>query len=132
MLFRSLGINNTPWSGVSNALNHFTLVGKAVASGSLSAATWVSTSLTLTAQNGYVYAKIIAIGNENNRNNGFREYVVLWNTNDGWSVTQLATANEGNNYGLVDLQMSGTTVQVKAANNASNGLYRLFVTYYMW
>ena len=127
----NFGVAVTPWTGISNAFNFKTLVANYQANGTLNGGTWVSTSITLTAASNFVFAKIIAVGHENTRNNGFREYFVSWNSPVGWSVVQLATANQGNDYGLVDIQMSGSTVQVKAANNLSVGQYRLYVTYYL-
>lgn len=127
----NVGVAVTPWTGVSNAFNYQKGVARYVAAGNMQGASWVNTGITLVANSEFVYARVVAIGSENNRNSGYREFTILWNQYDGWSVSNTLSNNQGNNYGLVDIQMSGANLQVKAANNASGGLYRIFLTYYL-
>lgn len=127
----NVGVAVTPWTGVSNALNYKTGAMRYVAAGNMQGASWVNTGITLVANSEFVYARVVAIGSENNRNSGYREFTILWNQYDGWWVANTLSNNQGNNYGLVDIQMSGANLQVKAANNASGGLYRIFLTYYL-
>ena len=128
---QNVGANITPWTGISNAFNYQTGVQRVIASGNMTAGTWANTSLVLTASNGFVFAELVATGNENGRNNGIRVYNIVWNTYDGWAVSLKYNTQEGNDYGQVDVQMNGSTVQVKAVNNSSGGNYRLYLTYYL-
>jgi hypothetical protein len=127
----NFGVGVVPWNGTTNGLNFKTLVANYQANGSMTTSSWADTSITLNSASSFVFAKIIAVGHENGRNNGFREYFVSWNPYAGWSTNLLVTSNQGNDYGLVDVRMNGSTVQVKAVNNASNGQYRLYVTHYL-
>lgn len=130
--FGNIGANVVPWTGLSNAFNYVTGVQRYIANGNMNAGTWTNTSLTLTTSNdGFVYAELVAIGHENGRNNGYKVYTILWNQYDGWQVSLKYSSQHGNNYGMVDVRMSGSTVQVKAENNVSGGAYRLFLTYYI-
>ncbi len=128
----NIGLNVVPWSGITNSFNYSTGVGRAIASGGMNAGSWTNTSLVLTPNNEFIFTELVAIGTENGRNNGYRVYTILWNQYDGWQVSLKYSSQHGNNYGQVDVQMNGTTVQVKAANNASTGGYRLFLTYYLY
>ncbi len=131
----SFGVAVSPSSQVPNSLQFSRIGNRYTAGGGMNGSTWVNTGIILTQASpeymNSVYALVDAIGNENGRNQGIRRFFILMNAFDGTSISQIYSYNQGNNYGLVDIQMSGYQIQVKAANNASGGPWRLYVQEYI-
>lgn len=127
----SFGVNIAPSTVVPNSLQYSRVGRRYMANGNMSGATWVNTGITFTASNSYCFILVDALGNENGRNNGFRRYIMFYNIYSGWSTTGAIINNQhGNDYGLVDVRYT-STLEVKAANNVSGGLYYIYATEYL-
>ena len=125
------GIGVTPSTAVPTSLQYARVGRRHMASGGMSGSTWVNTGITFTPSNSYCYVLVDALGNENGRNNGFRRYIVFYNFYSGWATTGAIINNQhGNDYGLVDVRYT-STLEVKAANNASGGPYFIYATEYL-
>jgi hypothetical protein len=95
--------------------------------GNLSGSTWITTGVTLAANHLGSY-EVYVNGNENGQNQCTRIYMVFYNIYTGWGAALVSTTYIGNDYGWVDIQVtSGGTIQVRAANSVSTGLYRVIV-----
>jgi hypothetical protein len=96
--------------------------------GNLAGATWITTGITLTANHLGSY-EVYVNGHENGQNQCIRIYNVFYNIYTGWGAVLVSTNYIGNDYGWVDLRMtSGGTIQVKAGNSVSTGVYRISLT----
>ena len=93
--------------------------------GGMNGSTWVNTGITLeytlSSYSGATCAIIDAFGIENNRNQCYKRFIVLKNSFDGTSVWNPIAYYQGGTYGQMDLQLSGTQIQIKASNNVSGG-----------
>jgi hypothetical protein len=93
--------------------------------GGMNGSTWVNTGITLeytlSSYSGATCAIIDAFGIENNRNQCYRRFIVLKNNFDGTSVWNPIGYSQGGSYGQMDLQLSGTQIQIKASNGVSGG-----------